>query len=57
VKPQKKVKPAPEEHIDAILPHLTPSVRAMVEVQRLTGMRPGEVCRMTTGPIDRTGEL
>ena len=24
VKPQRKVKPAPEEHIDAILPHVTP---------------------------------
>jgi integrase len=57
VKPAKKVKPAPEEHIAALLPHLNPTVRAMVEIQALTGMRPGEVWRMTTGQIDRTGDL
>jgi len=28
----------------------------MVELQRHTGMRPGEVTSMTTGQIDRTGE-
>src|SRR5262249_8649884 len=38
-------------------PQLTPPVRAMVQLQRLTGMRPGEVIRMTTGAIDRAGEL
>jgi integrase len=57
VKPAKKVKPAPEEHIKAILPHLNPTVRAMVEIQALTGMRPGEVWRMTTAQVDRTGDL
>ncbi len=34
-----------------------PTVRAMVELQRVTGMRPGEVVVMTTGQIDRSGEL
>jgi integrase len=29
----------------------------MVEIQQLTGMRPGEVCRLTTGQIDRSGEV
>jgi integrase len=56
VKASRKVKPAPEEHIRAILPHLQPTVRAMVELQALTGMRPGEVWRLTTGQIDRTGD-
>jgi integrase len=56
VKPARKVRPAPEEHIRAILPHLNPTVRAMVELQALTGMRPGEVWRMTTGQIDRSGD-
>jgi integrase len=55
VKASKKVKPASEEHIRAILPHLQPTVRAMVELQALTGMRPGEVWWLTTGQIDRTG--
>ena len=57
VKPRKKVQPAPEEHIEAILPHVNPTIRAMVELQALTGMRPGEVWQMTTGQINRSGEL
>jgi integrase len=56
VKASRKVKPAPEEDIRAILPHLQPTVQAMVELQALTGMRPGEVWRLTTGQIDRTGD-
>jgi integrase len=55
--PAKKVLPVSEETVRAILPNLTPTVRAMVEVQSLTGMRPGEVCRLTTGEIDRTGDV
>ena len=37
------VKPVGDDAIAATLPHLTPTVRAMVNLQRLTGMRPGEV--------------
>ena len=33
---------------------MTPTVAAMVQVQRLTGMRPSEVCRMVAGDIDTT---
>jgi integrase len=54
VKPPKKVKPAPQEDIEAILPHLNPVVRTMVELQALTGARPGEIRMMTTGQIDRS---
>jgi integrase len=57
VKPTKKVRPAPEADIKAILPHLNDTVRAMVELQAHTGMRPGEVWIMTTGAIERTGEV
>jgi integrase len=57
VREPKKIKPVDDEHVDPILPHLRPAVRAMVELQRLTGMRPGEVILMTTGQIDRTGDL
>lgn len=52
-----KVKPVPDEHVDAVLPYLPPTVRAMVDLQRLTGMRPGEVVSMTMGQIERAGEL
>ena len=57
VRGPKKIKPVADEHVDLVLPHLSATVRAMVELQRVTGMRPGEVIVMTTGQIDRTGEL
>ncbi len=46
-----------DDQIEPVLPHLPPPIRAMVELQRLTGMRPGEVTAMTMGAIDRSGEL
>jgi integrase len=44
----------PDEHVNPILPHLSAQVRAMVELQRVTGMRPAEVCAMRSVDIDRT---
>jgi integrase len=41
-----KVRPVRDEVVDTTLPFLHPIPRAMVELQRLTGMRPGEVCRL-----------
>jgi integrase len=41
--------------VDATLPHLAPQVRAMVELQRLTGMRPQEVCLLRTIDVDCSG--
>lgn len=38
------VRPVDDARVDAIRPHVAPQVWAMVELQRLTGMRPGEVC-------------
>ena len=51
------VKPVPDEHVDAVLPHLSAAVRAMVELQRLTGMRSGEVVIMRGIDIDRSGSV
>jgi integrase len=51
------VGPVPAGHIDAVLPLLRPQVRAMVELQRLTGMRPGEVCRLRWADIDQGGKV
>ena len=48
------VKPVPDEHVEAVLPILTTPLRAMVRIQRLTGMRPGEVTQMRWCDIDRT---
>jgi len=44
----------PDAVIKRTLPFMSPTVAAMVQVQRLTGMRPSEVCRMAAGNIDRT---
>jgi integrase len=48
------VRPVPDEVLEATLPHLGPVPRAMVEFQRLTACRPGEVCRITPAMVDRT---
>ena len=45
-----RVRPVSHEHVDATLPFLPPHVKAMVELQLLTGMRPAEVCLLR--PID-----
>jgi len=51
------VAPVADEVIDATLPCLKAVVAAMVHFQRLTGARPGEVCRMRPRDIDRSGEV
>jgi integrase len=57
VKPSKPVRPVSDEHVKIVLPLVSPQVRAMIELQTLTGMRPGEACRMTTGQLDRGGDI
>ena len=51
------VKPVPEAVVEATLPHLPGVVRAMICLQLLTGMRPGEVCLMRACDLDRTGNV
>lgn len=51
------VKPVPDVWVEIVLPHLNPQVAAMVQVQRLTGMRPGEVVLMRACDIDMTGDV
>jgi integrase len=48
------VRPVPDAIIDATLRWLSPHVRTMVQLQRLTGMRPGELCQLRGGEIDRS---
>lgn len=43
----------PDEDLVATLPHLQPLIRDMVQVQLLTGCRPGELVAMTWKQIDR----
>ncbi|MEM7204098.1 MAG: site-specific integrase [Planctomycetota bacterium] len=52
-----KVRPVPEADVARTLPHLSRTVAAMVQVQLLTGMRPGELRVMTAQEIDQTGSV
>jgi integrase len=51
------IQPAPDEHIKATLPFLPAPVRAMVELQRLTGCRPGEAMAMRAVDLDTNGPV
>jgi len=44
----------PDEVVQRTLPFMSPTVSAMVQIQRMTGMRPSEICKMTAGAIDKT---
>jgi integrase len=46
----------PDEVVKRTLPFLSPTVAAMVKLQRITGMRPSEIYRMTAGDIDKSKE-
>jgi integrase len=43
--------------VQATLPHLLPIIATMVQVQRASGMRPCDVCRMKLCDIDQRGEV
>jgi integrase len=48
------VRPVDDAVIDAVLPHLPPVVSDMLRLQRLTGMRSGELVNMRPVDIDRS---
>lgn len=52
--PVKAVDPAT---VTATLPYLNRHLRAMIELQSLSGMRPGEVCGLTLSQIERDGDV
>ncbi len=41
--------------VAATLPYLSPIIRAMIELQRATGARPGEICVLRPEDVDRSG--
>lgn len=53
----KPVKPVAREHVEAILPFVSPHVSAMIQLQLLTGMRPCEVTIMKPCSIDCSGDV
>jgi integrase len=51
------VKPVADVWVDLVVPRLSPQVAALVQLQRLTGMRPGEVVLMRACDIDMSNEV
>lgn len=51
------VRAVPQPDVDATVAVMVPVLRDMITVQRLTGARPGEICKMTPGQIDRRGDV
>lgn len=51
------IKPVPDDVINVVLPHVNRYVAAMIQLQRVTGMRPGEVTIMRGRDLARTGKI
>jgi integrase len=51
------VRAVADAHVDAIRGHVSRQVWAMVELQRLTGARPGEIAIMRTCDVDTSGQV
>ncbi|NLS97961.1 MAG: site-specific integrase [Planctomycetaceae bacterium] len=49
--------PVDDRIVDATLPELSPVVADMVQFQRLTGARPGEICILRPCDVDRSEEI
>ena len=49
------IKPAPLEHVRAAQARVSRQIAAMIDVQLLTGMRPGEVCAIRAIDLDMEG--
>lgn len=51
------VRPVADRDVEAVLKHVSRQVAAMIRLQRLTGMRPGEVVQMRPCDIDRSDSV
>jgi integrase len=51
------VQAVPDEYVEAVRKHAPSTMDAMIQVQYLTGMRPGEVCSMRPIDIEMTGKV
>ena len=49
--------PATVEQVEAVRPLVSPLVRDLIDVQRLTGSRAGELLSLTPAKIDTTGNV
>ncbi|HNO79533.1 MAG TPA: site-specific integrase [Phycisphaerae bacterium] len=53
----RKVKPVRAEHIRAIKPYVPEQIWALIELQQLTGARPGELVGLRPADIDMSGKV
>ena len=51
------IRPVAVDDVETVTPFVRPEVAGMVRVQLLTGMRPGEVCRLRPVDVDRSGGI
>ncbi len=51
------VRPVPDAYIDAVKPHVSRQVWALIQLQLLTGARPGELLRLRPVDLDTTGRV
>jgi integrase len=51
------IQPVSNEVVETTVAHLSRTVAAMVQLQRLTGARPGEICALRIGELDRSGNV
>jgi integrase len=52
-----RVKPAPDAWVEGVLPLVPPTVRTMIDVQRLSGCRPQDIVQLRAIDIDMTGPV
>jgi integrase len=52
-----KVRPVADAFVDAVRPYVSCQIWAMIELQRLTGMRSAEICSMGTCDLDTSGRV
>jgi len=53
----KRIGPVSDERVNAIKPHVSRQVWALIELQRLTGARGGEIFKLRRKDIDTTGDV
>ena len=51
------VRPVPDAHVDAVKPHVRRQVWALIQLQLLTGARPGELVKIRPVDLDTTGDI
>ncbi|NOT02346.1 MAG: site-specific integrase [Phycisphaerales bacterium] len=51
------IPPVSDDVVNTTLPHLTPTLRAMVQFHRHTGCRPQEACLLRPCDVDRSGAV